>query len=246
MNDLLNALQDAERQIVSYDEPPPEGQSGVAVLSGTQPILISAPHSVRHWRQDHWKQEEEYTAAFGYLLHHATGAHFIYGRNVLNPDPHDDDDCGPYKHALDDLFRQHKIRLVLDLHGARGDRDFAVAFGTIYGETFVSYESALQTAFERQGFVVDPPSSLDRLVLNPPRYTGGVRQPTITRYVWQRHHIPAAQIELSAWVRIVDRLPNASNARNGGAPHFRGDGPRICRAYQALEDFVNTELQERP
>jgi hypothetical protein len=80
MNDLLGTLRDAEQQLVSYDTPPPEGESGVAVLPGTIPVLISAPHSVRHWRQDHWKQEEEYTAAFGYLLHLATGvAHISSG-----------------------------------------------------------------------------------------------------------------------------------------------------------------------
>src|SRR5438270_6104691 len=108
-------------------------------MRGNKPILISAPHSVRHWRDENWKQEEEYTAALGYLLHQETGAHFIYGRNLLNPDPHDDGDIGPYKRALDDLLRVTPISLVLDLHGARGDRDFAVALGTIRGESFTAH-----------------------------------------------------------------------------------------------------------
>ncbi|MEP7284908.1 MAG: hypothetical protein ABI947_03975 [Chloroflexota bacterium] len=237
--DLLAALIKAEQHIVSYNQPAPDGESPVCVLAGSSPVLISAPHSAQHWREGHWKQEEEYTAALGYLLHQTTGAHLIYGRYLLNPDPHDDNDSGSYKRALDDLFATTPIRVVLDLHGARGDRDFAIALGTIRDESFAVYDLALRLAFERQGFTPDAETSLDRLVMNPPRYTGGIRQPTITRYVWRQHHIPAVQIEMSAWVRVVQRLPNASNARNGSAPDFRGDGKRIVRAYAALQTFVD-------
>jgi hypothetical protein len=242
---LLAQLLDAERSIVWYDRAAPTTESPIGLLRGTQPLLISAPHSARHWREGDWKQEEEYTAALGYLLHQATGAHFIYGRYLLNPDPHDDNDCGPYKKLLDDLFATTPIRLVLDLHGARGDRDFMVAVGTMSGESCAEYEQPLLAAFEEQGFSFESESSLDRLVLNPSRYTGGIRLPTITRYAWRRHHIPAVQLELSAWVRIVERLPNAYNAVNGTAPHFRGDGSRIVRTYNALLNFVQYVLDSK-
>ena len=241
MNAVLAALCEAERRIVSYDQPAPPGESPIAVLKGARDILLSAPHSSRHWRDGDWKQEEEYTAALGYLLHQETGAHFIYGRYLLNPDPHADDDHGPYKQALDELFHTTTIKLVIDLHGARGDRDFAVALGTIQGETFVDHEMRLSKVFTGYGFSTDPESSLDRLVANPPRYTGGLRQPTITRYVWRQHHTPAVQIELSAWVRVVQRLESASNARNGTAPHFRGDGARILRVFDALREFITDQ-----
>jgi hypothetical protein len=238
MQSLLSALRKAEQALVTYDQPAPPSGSPVAMVQGTQPILISAPHSVRHWRAPDWKQEEEYTAALAYLLAQETGAHCIYARYLLDPDPHDDADRGVYKQALDRLIAVTPIRCVLDLHGARGDRDFAVALGTIGGETFTDYESTLRGTFEQHGFVADPPSSLDRLAMNPPRYTGGLRQPTITRYMWRQHHIPAVQIELSAWVRVVERLPNASNAKNGSAPNFRGDGQRINRVFAALREFI--------
>jgi hypothetical protein len=234
----LAAFREAEQQIVFYDQPAPPGESAVGLLRGTQPILISAPHSAQHWRHGQWKQEEEYTAALGYLLHQVTGAHFIYGRHSLDPDPHDDDDKGPYKRQLDQFLASTPIKLVLDLHGARGDRDFGVAIGTIRGETFTPFESNLIATFERHGFIVDPACSLDRLVTNHPRYTGGVLQPTVTRYIWRTHHIPTAQIELISWLRIVERLSTASNARNGLAPYFRGDGQRILRVFQAIREFI--------
>ncbi len=240
---VLAALRDTEQTCVSYGQAAPPGESAVAVLPGTQPILISAPHSSRHWRGGDWKQEEEYTAALGCLLRRETGAHLIYGRYLLNPDPHDDDDNSLYKRLIDDLFQAGPISLVLDLHGARGDRDFAVALGTIRGESFTAYEANLLNTFQAHGFGFEPESSLDRLVSNHPRYTGGVRLPTITRYVWRRHHTPAVQIELSAWVRIVQRLPSASNAQNGSAPYFRGDGQRILRVYEALREFITTTVK---
>src|SRR5579871_356553 len=98
MDVLLTALHNAEQQIVDYEHEPPTDKSAVMVYEGTQPILISAPHSTRHWRGTDWKQEEEYTAALGYCLHQATGASLIYSGYALNPDPHDDDDTGSYKH----------------------------------------------------------------------------------------------------------------------------------------------------
>ena len=242
MNNLLARLLEVERSIVWYDKPAPANESAIGLLAGNQPLLISAPHSARHWREGDWKQEEEYTAALGYLLHQATGAHFIYGRYLLNPDPHDDHDCGPYKQKLDELFTTTPIRFVLDLHGARGDRDFMIAVGTMDGESCADYEQPLLTVFQNQGFTFDSDSSLDRLALNPPRYTGGIRLPTITRYAWRHHHIPAAQIEINAWARLVERLPNAYNAVNGTSPNFRGDGSRIERTYTALLNFIRYVL----
>ena len=238
MEARLATLLDVEQRMVFYDQPSPSDGETAGLLAGSVPILISAPHSTQHLRTQAWKQEEEYTAALGYLLHQETGAHLIYGRYMLDPDPHDDDDAGPYKRFLADLLRRNSIRMVIDLHGARGDRDFAVALGTMRGESFSPHEPRMTKIFQRQGFTFEPESSLDRLVVNPPRYTGGLHLPTITRFVWQKHHIPAVQIELSAWVRIVQRLPNATNARNQTAPHFRGDGARILRVIEALREFI--------
>ena len=80
MESLLSALRKAEQALVVYDQNAPPSESPVAVVPGTQPILISAPHSARHWRSPDWKQEEEYTAALAYVLAQATGAYCIYAR----------------------------------------------------------------------------------------------------------------------------------------------------------------------
>jgi hypothetical protein len=231
-------LADLEQQVVIYDQSAPEGESSIGVVPGSQPILISAPHSARHWREDDWKGEDEYTAAFAWFLHEALGAHLIYARYQLRPDPHDDGDENPYKQALREIVTSTPIRLALDLHGARGDRDFVVAIGTIGGQTFAPYEAQLIASFERQGFIDQAVTSLDRLAINLTRYMGGAKLPTITRFLWEQFHLPCAQIELSAWVRIVQRLPNATNSKNMTSPEFRGDPSRIGRVLDALTDFL--------
>lgn len=242
--DWLRYLCAAEAQLVAYDQAAPPGESSVGVRRGTCPILISAPHAARHWRDGDWKHEDEYTAAIGSLLHRLLGVHLIYARYQLSPDPHVDGDDNEFKQAVSRFVQETPVRVALDLHGARGDRDFAIALGTIGGRTFASYESRLIAAFAAQGFTPDADTSLDRLALNLPRYMGGAVLPTVTRYLWEQHSIPAAQIELSAWLRVVKRLPSASNARNGTSPDFRGDPTRIVRGVSALYAFIRQVLDD--
>ncbi len=238
-DDDLLALVTLERRYVSYDVSPPVHESGLAVRLGQRPVLVSAPHAARHLRDGAWKREDEYTAAFAQWLHEQAGAYALYPTHRIAPDPHDDADSGAYKQALADLVPRHGIRLVLDLHGARGDRDFALALGTINGQTCHSYEAAIIAAFQAQGFLAaGASSSLDRLALNPARYAGGTHRPTVTRFVWQVLGIAAIQIEINAWARIVERLPESYAAQRGIAPDFRGEPDRIRRVLAALSHIT--------
>jgi N-formylglutamate amidohydrolase len=237
---LASMLIEHERRIAHYDIDPPTLETGIVHVPGTVPLIISAPHSARHQRAGIWKQEEEYTAAFGFALHQQVGASLVYASYQIAPDPHDDGDHNPYKQLLAQMIETTRPKLLIDLHGARGDRDFAYALGTIDGQTFSRYQSALLECFRAEGFTDDAPCSLDRVALNLPRYTGGARLPTITRYVWERHGIPAVQIELNAWVRVVQRFENATNAKNGTSPHFCGDRLRLWRGFRALCRFLES------
>ncbi|GAB4571593.1 MAG: hypothetical protein Kow0077_08680 [Anaerolineae bacterium] len=234
-DDWLTQLATLERSIVAYDRDPDDAAEGIATLTGTRPVVISAPHATRHWRDAAWKREEEYTAAMAHWLHRQTGVHAVYATHRLRPDPHADHDTNQYKQVLARLVRQHGIQLVVDLHGARGDRDFALALGTINGTSCAAYEVAIVGALVAAGFQLDgSPPSLDRLALNPPRYRGGVQTPTITRFASRTLGVAAVQIELNAWARIVTRLPEAYEAQKGIAPHFRGDPVRIRRVLEGL------------
>ena len=146
---------------------------------------------------------------------------------------------GHYKRLAAEIVARHEVRLVLDLHGARGIRDFAVAVGTIYGQTCTPYEALIVAALGEIGLRAEACApSLDRLALNPRRYAGGSHRATVTRYLWQTTGVAAMQLEVNAWARIVERLPASYAALSGEAPEFRGDPARIQRTLDGLTRII--------
>lgn len=217
---------------VRYGDDPLPGQTSFRYRPGLRPVLISAPHGACHWRDNHWKHQDGYTAALAHVLAEHTGAHALYTVCRIRPDPNYDDDCD-YKRTLARILRKHPIQLVLDLHGARFDREFAIALGTIEGRSCPDYESGIIQAFAEQEFGLDEPYFLDRLALNPRDYRGGVRQHTVTRFVYEQCRVNAAQIEFNAHLRIV------ANARPKPTT-FTPDPLRQRRAINALINIILT------
>jgi len=242
MQDDLEQIIAFEAQEIHYQSPPSDDnpRSGITIREGSIPIMFSAPHACRHKRANRWKQEDEYTAAIAEWLHRTTGAHAIYLTHQINPDPHDDGPQNAYKQVLADFLKEqeHPVRLVIDLHGTRPDRDFGLALGTMKGRSCPQYQPLLLEQFEAHGFRIDEDDAItdrmDRLAVDHPRYTGGLSRPTITRFVFQELGLPAVQIELNARIRIVKRLPKSTNALRNRAPNFEGDVVRFRRAIDAL------------
>lgn len=232
--DWVWRLWEFEETQVRYREDPAPGQLSFRYVPGTQPVLISAPHGARHWRHGDWKGEDEYTAALAHLLAEQTGAHALYAVRRIRPDPNYEDDCD-YKRALVSLLQEHAIELVLDVHGARRGRDFGIELGTMSGLTCPDFEATIIRRLEWHGFVRDHRRSLDRLWVNR-LFKGGDRQRTVTRFVWERCGINAAQLEINAHLRVVRRKPDAMLFLED--PHFVADTVRLRRTIQALARIV--------
>lgn len=228
--DWAGQISQFEATQVRYRDDPLPGQPAFRYQPGVRPVLISAPHGACHWRDNDWKFQDGYTAALAHVLASHTGAHALYTVRRIRPDPNYEDDCD-YKRTLARLLQDHAIRLVLDLHGARFDRDFAVALGTIDGRSCPAYEAALMRAFIDQGFAPDKPNALDRLALNLRQYRGGARQRTVTRFVWEQCRVNAAQIELNAHLRVISN-------HHANPPSFTPDLQRQRRAIEALIDII--------
>jgi hypothetical protein len=219
-----------EEAQVRYQDDPPRGQAAFRYLPGSRPVLISAPHGARHWRYGGWKGEDEYTAALAHLLATESGAHALYTVRRIQPDPNFEDESD-YKRTLARLMWEHDIELVLDLHGARRGRDFGLELGTMSGITCPDYEATIIHHLEWQGFARDHRRSLDRLWVNR-LFKGGARQRTVTRFVWERCGVNAAQIEINAHLRVVRRKPDAELYAK--EPDFTADLLRMQRTMQAL------------
>ncbi|MCU0485611.1 MAG: hypothetical protein MUC85_05810 [Anaerolineales bacterium] len=200
---------------------------------GNIPILISAPHGAVHTRDGNPKEEDEYTAGIARFIGSRTGAHVIYARRRSRTDPNADL-TAPYKQALRQIVRENGICFVLDLHGANQNRDFGIAIGTLHGKSCSEPEKLiLVRTFEKYG-ISEAGETLARLDIDcklPGEGTDN-REP-IVKFCY-RNSVPAAQIEINAWLRIPERRADAT------APDkdFKGDPRWIKNNLDALTDVV--------
>ena len=201
-------------------------------VTGTLPVLISAPHGAVHTRNGD-KEEDEYTAGIARLIGSRTGAHVIYARRKSRTDPNAAF-TAPYKQALQQIVHESGIRFVLDLHGANKDRGFGIAVGTMHGKSCSEQEKLIIVrTFEKYG-ISDAGGNLSRLDIDRllPGEGSDTREP-IVKFCY-RNSIHAAQIEINAWLRIPKRRADAS------APDkdFEGDHRLIKNSIEALSDVV--------
>jgi hypothetical protein len=232
MSSLIERLVGLESD-VRYREPAEECEPEFLHIPGETPVLLSAPHGATHTRDGEEKEEDEYTAGLARLVAERAGAHVLYARRRSATDPNADPEA-PYRRLLRSVVDEFQIRFVLDLHGVRDERAFAIALGTMDGESCPDQEPLLIETFAAHGFGTEQPPA-DRLVVNDPRFTGGLSQDTITRFVSQELAVPAAQVELHEACRIVKRFKDAHLETP-----FHGDGERIEQVIRACVDVVRT------
>ncbi|MEW5762392.1 MAG: N-formylglutamate amidohydrolase [Bacillota bacterium] len=169
------------------------------LLDGERPVLVSAPHAVKHLRRGvaEPKEEDEYTGTLARLLHALTGCHAIY-LAACDDDPNFYNDCA-YKEKLRQAVLRHGIGLVLDLHGSAHWRLYDIDIGTCHGASLLGRPElvqALQDTCRRYG--------INEVFVN--HTFSGCGQPTVTRLVSTELGIPALQLEINKrWRDPVNR-----------------------------------------
>lgn len=231
MTNLLDRLVEFESDI-QYRIPPPPGAPEFTYEAGRLPVLLSAPHGAAHTRQGELKAEDEYTAAFVRLLAFITGAHALYARYQSGSDPNFDANV-PYKKMLAKVVNREKIRFVLDLHGAKEDKNFGLALGTMKNESCPGSRDLIIDTLTEAGFSKDE-AGLRRLDIDRAfPGAGSTSRETVTRFAWRTLGVPAAQLELNANLRIVRRLPGTTASEPfSGSPHL------IETALQAIQQLT--------
>lgn len=185
-------------------------------LSGRIPVLVSAPHAVRHFREKKIKPSDEFTGSIACLLHQLTGCHALAVTRLYGGDPNYDQSC-IYKTYLSEICREHRIKLVIDLHGAAREHDFDIDIGTNNGESLLGKEKILRmliTSLEDAG--------LTRISQN---LFSTANENIVARYTARDLSIPALQLEINKMYRV---------------PHQNGEA--YCRLVAALTTFVNGVL----
>lgn len=220
---------------VKYQEYASKEESEFAYCSGNIPILVSAPHGAAHTRNGRYKGEDEYTAAFARLIAEKTGAYCIYARRKSMTDPNAAVDA-PYKEKVRQICMDNVIRFVIDLHGMWPKHEAGIELGTRDGKSCPEQKERIIQALSESGFTLDHRNKLLRLRIDA-QFSGNgsaTREPMI-KFVSEKLGIPAAQFELNAWNRIVERREDAAERDKT----FRGNPEMIEKTILALIDVVN-------
>lgn len=183
-------------------------------LEGNIPILISAPHAVRHIRGKNIKPSDEFTGSLVYLLQSLTGCHGLAVTKLYGGDPNWDKDC-IYKEKISQIWREHDIQLVLDIHGAARTHPFDVDIGTMRGRSLLEKSHLLSVV--RNKFAE---AGLNGISID--HFSAGEKN-TVTKFVAEELKIPALQIELNKQFRV---------------PHQNGQA--YVKAVHALVDVIQS------
>lgn len=176
----------------------PKQEDPFLVLPGKLPLLVSAPHAVRYYRQKKIKMSDQFTGSIVYLLNQLTDCHAIATTKLYGGDPNIDNPC-IYKERIAQICSKEKVKFVLDIHGAAREREFDVDFGTNGGKTLLAKIRKLETLdhnFQCFGLFR---ISHDHFVATGPN--------TITNYVARELGIPAIQIEINKQYRVPAQNP---------------------------------------
>lgn len=215
---ILDEIRRIEFNEINYDR---LSKDYFSYVEGKIPVLISAPHGAKHFRtrENRWKGEDAYTASLAIQLGRLTGAHVIFVRNKAGEDPNHDF-RSRYKDAVAEAVKKHKIKFLLDLHGAAADRPFKVDVGILTNclekNSCPTFREIIKTSLA--GFQDDP---FNR------RFTANGAG-TMTWYARNKLGIEAAQVEINAGHRVVE-------SKNGT---FRARGEDVLELLGRLEKMI--------
>jgi hypothetical protein len=215
----VSAAADMERLIdLDADRDAPADTPWFLVEKGDFPVLISAPHATKVFRENAWRfADGGGTAALAVQLHElnrVTVIHTVF-RAPSDPNYYDDND---YKKTLGTLLQQTGAKLVLDIHGSDSRRPYDVDIGTLDGKSLMGHQTIqddLVRTFRAHG--IEAISS---------NFFAASKNHTVTRYCTE-HGVVAMQLEINAsWL---------DPAGGDLAAH------RFAALLDALTDFLRSE-----
>ena len=103
---------DCKKYFGFFDEEHPEPY---VIKSGTLPIIISAPHTYRHFREGRVKAAERGAGVIAMALGDMKGTHWMVKAREDGDDPNYSADS-PYKKALAAYMTENGVRYLIDLH----------------------------------------------------------------------------------------------------------------------------------
>lgn len=169
--------------------PMPLGEESVKLVAGTQPIIITAPHSVRPFRNGKYRfSDGGATAAYAIALAELVGAHVIYANYENGTDPNYLDD-NEFKRELAGLIKQVNPVLVLDIHGSNPMRSYDLDIGTMNGDSLLGQADLVTD-------LIDTLAKEGIFNISYNRFSAS-KQQTIAKFASKRG-VPTLQLEVNA------------------------------------------------
>lgn len=159
---------------------------------GNTDVLLTAVHTMDQLKEDGtFKFEEFYTKAIARYVAAKTDSSYFVKIKDTNIDSNSlviDD----FKEQLLNYIEENNIKLIIDIHGAKEERDFDVELGTL-NNISADYSSIkeLEDAFKEVG--------ITKVQYNNPFKGGG-----ITQTIFANTNIDVIQIEINGKYRNID------------------------------------------
>ena len=263
LQELLDNLTVLDR-CFNYREPAPVDVPWYETVTGEVPVLVSAPHACMHLRDGEYKMPEEYTGAIALYLAQTCGCHALVARYKTDEDPNWQTNS-VYKQQVARIVKDHSVTVLIDLHGMTNRYHMGAAIGTLNGrschpssvvEHFVNAGFNAVTAdslpaasgrankyLQDKVLLTSELRSSDNqsnrnwrnVVVDHPRFTGGLVSHTVTRYAAEQLGIQSVQIELASIARVVHSLATADWPMD-----YRGNSEAITCSVKALQALVNS------
>lgn len=228
MDPTLQKIKDLEFSCIDYNT---ESQDYFEIIEGRIPILLSAPHGAKCFRNGEFKEEDEYTSSIAIKLGELTGAYVIFVKNKTREDSNNAISTR-YKDAIKKLVDEKGIKFVADIHGADKSRDYKVNVGIMDEKDMKrcscpTLKPIIEEAFK--GFQ-QPLFNLDSFTASFPG--------TVTYFARNICGIEAAQFEINAKYRIIERKPDSSKAIQGVDPDFKANENDALEMIRRLKETI--------
>jgi hypothetical protein len=238
---------------VKYGEPPPRGKESFILVKRNSPVLLSAPHGAKTYRNNDkevWHEEDEYSAGIALLLGELTYSSVIatnYKNTEYDPNNSDSDKVS-YKLAIKDLIKKSSVRFVIDLHGAALHSRSLEENQTVD----LGYRSEQE---DERSMDEEHIGKLEKLLTSTEdtcdptcfmvgrNHFAGKGPGTIITFVFRnfgqlgKDRVQAVQIEMKPQMRVAHRFPTASQYISCGP--YSADLNCVAHMLQSLAHFIN-------
>ena len=228
MHPILRDIRTIEFERIQYSR---ESADYFGIFEGRIPVLLSAPHGVKHLRDGKWKGEDEYTSSLAIKLGAMTGAHVIFVKNQTREDSNYIPNTR-YKDAIRKLVDEKGIKFLADIHGADITRDYKMSVGII------DEEAMEECSCPRSKTIIEETiRAFQYPLFNLDAFNAGSPE-TVTSFARHTCGIEAAQFEINARYRIVERKPDSTRAMHGDEPNFKAEEADVLALVECLNEMI--------